>query len=77
MCGRRFIDNLRLITGYGRDVLVGSDVVAGMVNFSRSTTSDLRLKDGTLKPLPQMSRVLKEGLLIDGQSTNLVPHWSG
>lgn len=66
-------DSLRLITGYGRDVLVGSDVVARMVNFSRSTTATYIGKDGALKTAAANEpRFEKEGLLIEGQSTNLV-----
>lgn len=69
-------DSLRLITGYGRDVLVGSDVVARMVNFSRNSTATYIGKDGVLKTAAANEpRFEKEGLLIEGQSTNLVP-WS-
>ena len=65
-------DSLRMITGYGRDVLVGSDVVARMVNFSRSTTATYIGKDGLLKTAAANEpRFEKEGLLIEGQSTNL------
>lgn len=67
-------DSLRLITGYGREVKVGDDVVARMVNFSRSTTATYIGKDGVLKSAAANEpRFEKEGLLIDGQSTNL---WS-
>ncbi|TNI81211.1 hypothetical protein CF116_09515 [Aeromonas veronii] len=69
-------DSLRLITGYGRDVLVGSDVVARMVNFSRNSTATYIGKDGQLKTAAANEpRFEKEGLLIEGQSTNLIP-WS-
>lgn len=65
-------DSLRLITGYGRDVLVGSDVVARMVNFSRASTATYIGKDGQLKTVTANEpRFEKEGLLIEGQSTNL------
>ncbi|HHQ4580627.1 TPA: phage head spike fiber domain-containing protein [Aeromonas hydrophila] len=71
-------DSLRLITGYGRDVLVGSDVVARMVNFSRSTTATYIGKDGQLKTAAANEpRFEREGLLIEGQSTNLVPSSEG
>lgn len=79
-------DSLRLITGYGRDVLVGSDVVARMVNFSRSTTATYIGKDGLLKTAAANEpRFEKEGLLLEGQSTNLITRsadmtqapWSG
>lgn len=67
-------DSLRLITGYGRDVLVGSDVVARMVNFSRSTAATYIGKDGLLKTAAlNEPRFEKDGLLVEGQSTNL---WS-
>ncbi|MCX4033905.1 phage head spike fiber domain-containing protein [Aeromonas caviae] len=67
-------DSLRLITGYGREVKVGDDVVARMVNFSRSTTATYIGKDGVLKSAAANEpRFEKEGLLIEGQSTNL---WS-
>ncbi|HHQ4617436.1 TPA: phage head spike fiber domain-containing protein [Aeromonas veronii] len=65
-------DSLRLITGYGRDVLVGSDVVARMVNFSSNSTATYIGKDGQLKTAAANEpRFEKEGLLIEGQSTNL------
>ncbi|WP_270817303.1 phage head spike fiber domain-containing protein [Aeromonas sp. Y318-3] len=69
-------DSLRLITGYGRDVLVGSDVVARMVNFSRNSTATYIGKDGQLKTAAANEpRFEKEGLLLEGASTNLFP-WS-
>lgn len=71
-------DSLRLITGYGRDVLVGSDVVARMVNFSRSTTATYIGKDGQLKTAAANEpRFEREGLLIEGQSTNILTKSSG
>ncbi len=67
-------DSLRLITGYGREVKVGSDVVARMVNFSRSTTRTYTAKDGTLKIAAINEPCFeKEGLHLDVQSTNLWP----
>lgn len=67
-------DSLRLITGYGRDVLVGSDVVAKMVNFSRNSTATYIGKDGTLKTAAvNEPRFELDGLLIEGQSTNYIP----
>lgn len=68
-------DSLRLITGYGRDVLVGSDVVARFLSFSRSTTKTFIGKDGFLKTAAINEPAFeKEGLLLEGQSTNLVPN---
>lgn len=67
-------DSLRMITGYGRDVLVGSDVVARMVNFSRNSTATYIGKDGQLKTAAANEpRFEKEGLLIEGASSNLIP----
>lgn len=67
-------DSLRLITGYGRDVLVGSDVVARMVFLGRSTTATYIGKNGLLKTAAANEpRFEKEGLLVEGQSTNLWP----
>lgn len=66
-------DSLSMITGYGRDVLVGSDVVARMVNFSRNSTATYIGKDGLLKTAAANEpRFEKEGLLIEGQSTNYI-----
>lgn len=71
-------DSLRMITGYGREVKVGEDVVARMVNFSRNSTATYIGKDGQLKTAAANEpRFEKEGLLIEGQSTNLVPWSSG
>ncbi|WP_323947090.1 phage head spike fiber domain-containing protein [Aeromonas caviae] len=70
-------DSLRLFTGYGREVKVGEDVVARMVNFSRNSTATYIGKDGQLKTAAANEpRFEKEGLLIEGQSTNLVPRGS-
>ncbi|MFM5798640.1 LamG-like jellyroll fold domain-containing protein [Aeromonas caviae] len=67
-------DSLRLLTGFGRDVLVGSDVVARMASFARSTTATYIGKDGSLKAAAANEpRFEKEGLLLEGQSTNLIP----
>lgn len=71
-------DSLRMITGYGREVKVGEDVVARMVNFSRSTTATYIGKDGLLKTAAANEpRFEKKGLLIEGQSTNLIRTSSG
>lgn len=68
-------DSLRLFTGYGREVKVGEDVVARMVNFSRNSTATYIGKDGLLKTAAvNEPRFEKEGLLLEGQSTNLVPN---
>ena len=67
-------DSLRMITGYGREVLVGSDVVARMVNFSRNTTKTYWGKDGKFKVAAVNEPAFeKEGLLIEGASQNIIP----
>lgn len=67
-------DSLRMITGYGREVKVGEDVVARMVNFSRTSAATYIGKDGLLKTAAANEpRFEKEGLLVEGQSTNLWP----
>ncbi|MFM5142976.1 hypothetical protein ACEUA0_10765 [Aeromonas veronii] len=69
-------DSLRMITGYGREVKVGEDVVARMVNFSRNSTATYIGKDSQLKTAAANEpRFEKVGLLLDGQSSNLIP-WS-
>ncbi|WP_421289803.1 phage head spike fiber domain-containing protein [Aeromonas veronii] len=71
-------DSLRMITGYGRDVLVGSDVVARMVNFSRNTAAAYVGKDGQWKTASANEpRFEKEGLLPEGQSANVFNKASG
>lgn len=71
-----FNDSLRMFAGYGREVKVGDDVVARMVNFERSTTKTYRDKSGALRTAAINEPAFeKEGLLIEGQSTNLFP-WS-
>lgn len=67
-------DSLRMITGYGREVKVGGDVVARMANFSRSTTRTYTAKYGTLKIAAINEPCFeKEGLHLDVQSTNMIP----
>ncbi|MGU5529406.1 phage head spike fiber domain-containing protein [Aeromonas caviae] len=71
-------DSLRMITGYGREVKVGDDVVARMVNFSRNSTATYIGKDGQLKTAAANEpRFEKEGLLLEGQSTNLIARSEG
>ena len=67
-----FNDSLRMLAGYGRDVKVGDDVVARMVNFERSTTATYIDKSGVLRTaVINEPRFEKQGLLMEGQSTNL------
>lgn len=68
-----FNDSLRMFAGYGREVKVGDDVVARMVNYERSTTATYIDKSGVLRTAAiNEPRFEKQGLLIEGQSTNLV-----
>ncbi|MGL5529195.1 MAG: phage head spike fiber domain-containing protein, partial [Plesiomonas shigelloides] len=69
-------DSLRLFTGYGREVKVGEDVVARMVNFSRSTTKAYQGKDGLQKTVAINEAAFGSGgCLVDGQSANVVPFY--
>lgn len=66
-------DSLRLLAGYGREVKVGDDVVGRYVTFSRATTATYVDKSGELKTAAiNEPRFEKEGLLIEGQSSNLI-----
>lgn len=68
-----FNDSLRMFAGYGREVKVGDDVVARMVNFERSTTATYIDKSGVLRTAAiNEPRFEKQGLLIEGQSSNIV-----
>ncbi|WP_421212562.1 phage head spike fiber domain-containing protein [Aeromonas sp. 600479] len=68
-----FSDSLRMFVGYGREVKVGDDVIARFVNFSRSTTATYIDKTGELKTAAiNEPRFEKEGLLIEGVSSNLI-----
>ncbi|WP_332707286.1 phage head spike fiber domain-containing protein [Plesiomonas shigelloides] len=71
-----FNDSLRMFAGYGREVKVGDDVVARMVNFERNGTATFWDKSGVFRTAAiNEPRFEKQGLLIEGQSTNLFP-WS-
>nr|WP_302981262.1 hypothetical protein [Plesiomonas shigelloides] len=72
-----FNDSLRMFAGYGREVKVGDDVVARMVNFERSTTATYIDKSGVLRTAAiNEPRFEKQGLLMEGQSTNLITNSS-
>lgn len=67
-----FNDSLRMFAGYGREVKVGDDVVARMVNFERSTTATYIDKSGVLRTAAiNEPRFEKQGLLLEGQSSNV------
>lgn len=69
-------DSLRLFVGNGREVKVGDDVVARYVNYSRSTAATYTDKNNDTKAATiNEPRFERNGLLIDGQSSNLIP-WS-
>ena len=66
-------DSLRLITGYGREVKVGDDVIARMLTFSRSTTKTYINRDGVLTTAAVNEPTFDQwGLQLDGQSQNMV-----
>ena len=68
-------DSLRLFAGSGREVKVGSDVVARYLDFQRATTATYVDKSGVLKTAAiNEPRFEKEGLLIEGASTNLATY---
>lgn len=69
-----FSDSLRMLAGYGEDIKVGDETVATKATFSRATTATYVDKDGALKTAAiNEPRFDKDGLLIEGQSTNLLP----
>lgn len=68
-------DDLRLITGHGREVKVGDDVVAKMVNFSRATAATKMGKDGLPVPVAvNEPRFERDGLLTEPQIANLIAY---
>lgn len=70
-----FNDSLRMFAGYGREVKVGDDVVARMVNYERNGTATFWDKSGVFRTAAiNEPRFEKQGLLIEGQSTNLLPY---
>lgn len=72
-----FGDSLRMFVGYGREVKYGEDVIARFVNFSRSTTATYIDKTGVRKVAAvNEARFEKAGILLEGQSTNLITNTS-
>ena len=66
-------DSLKLLGGNGREVLVGSDVVARYADFTRASTAWYFDKSGVLRQAAiNEPRFEPAGLLIEGQSTNLL-----
>ncbi|MGL5154323.1 MAG: phage head spike fiber domain-containing protein, partial [Aeromonas veronii] len=73
-----FNDSLRMLAGYGDDIKVGDYTVATQASFSRASTATYIDKSGVLRTAAiNEPRFEKEGLLIEGQSTNLVPKSEG
>lgn len=69
-----FTNGPKLLTGYGRDVVVGTDVVARMVDCVRSGVATYIGKDGLLKTAQANElRVERAGALIEGPNTNIWP----
>ncbi|MGL4755990.1 MAG: phage head spike fiber domain-containing protein [Aeromonadaceae bacterium] len=68
-----FSDSLAMLAGYGDEIKVGSYVVARMASFSRASGATYIDKSGKLVTAAiNEPRFEKEGLLIEGQSTNQV-----
>lgn len=68
-------DNLNLITGKGIDIKVGDDVLATKLDFTRASTATYIDKSGILKTAAiNEPRFEQEGLLIEIQSTNMIPN---
>ncbi|SPZ45879.1 Prophage tail fibre N-terminal [Plesiomonas shigelloides] len=66
-------DSLRMITGYGRNVLVGSDVVSRMVNFSRNSLATGLNKSNQLESYPANTpRFSALGVLGEPSSSNYI-----
>lgn len=69
-------DNVRLITGYGREVKVGEDVIASFLEFARVTAATVFDREGLPVAVPPNSPRFDNGwLVLEGPATNLVP-WS-
>lgn len=67
-------DGLNLLAGYGTEIKVGADVVARKLEFTRASTATYFDKSGIPKVAAiNEPRFEKNGLLIEGASTNLVP----
>ena len=70
-----FNDSLRMFAGYGREVKVGDDVVARMVNYERSTIATYTDKSGVLRTAAiNEPRFDALGLIMGPRSTNLLPY---
>lgn len=65
--------DLRMITGYGDKILSGTEEVATKATFSRASTGTYIDRSGNMRTAAiNEPRFEKEGLLIEGQSTNLI-----
>lgn len=68
-----FSDSLRMIAGYGENIQVGGETVAVKASFSRASTATYIDKSGVLRTAAvNEPRFEHEGLLVEGQSTNLL-----
>lgn len=70
------VDSLRLITGKGRDVKVGEDVVARNWQFERLSAATERQKDGKLRLVPAGEPRYEGGALVKerGSANLYFPH---
>lgn len=70
-----FNDGLQMLAGYGDEVKVDNWVVAKMASFSRASQATYIDKSGVLRTADiDEPRFEKEGLLIEGASTNLLAY---
>ncbi|MBM0416298.1 phage head spike fiber domain-containing protein [Aeromonas veronii] len=69
-------NSLRLISGYGREIVVGDAVVASLANFSRQTSATSEIADGVLQRLKANAPAFGlGGLALEGQSTNALTNY--
>ena len=70
-------DDLRLITGHGREVKVGDDVVARLLGFSRNSSATVPGTDGLpVNVAANVPRFVNGWLQLEGTSTNFIPDGS-
>ncbi|MGL5776085.1 MAG: phage head spike fiber domain-containing protein [Aeromonas veronii] len=73
-----FNDSVRILAGRGDDVRVGAVTVATCFSFNRASTATYVDKSGTRRVAAvDEPRFESEGLLIEGQSTNIITRTEG
>ncbi len=69
-------NSVKLISGYGRAVVVGDDVVATVANFSRQTSATAEIADGVLQRFQHNAPAFGVGgLTLEGISTNSITNF--